>query len=74
MRGRGVLAQIFGLVSKDESEDAALLLTERAPPRADWWFDLEIRCAMDAPLKWVFRPEWENDYDPWPDDESDAIC
>lgn len=76
MRGRGVLAQIFGLAPKVASEDAALLLTD---PIVDlrgknWMEDHEIWCAMDRPLKWVFRPEWENDYDPWPEDEGSALC
>lgn len=77
MRGRTFRAIIKGYTSPDDdgAEDA-LLLTERLPerdPSTDWWFDIEIRFAMDGPMKHSFQPEWENDFDPWPEDES-AVC
>lgn len=75
MRERGILIAIRGHTIPDDEDDALLLTHPIIDLRnEDCFYNLEIRCAMDAPLKWTFRPEWENDTDPWPDDEGSAIC
>jgi len=76
MRGRGVLAQIFGLTPKETGEDAALLLTERLP--VDWWNDHAIwfDCGiypLGSPAS-ISRPEWNDDTSPWPIDVGSALC
>jgi hypothetical protein len=67
MRGRGVLALLFGLAPTDAGEDEPLLLTEPAP-REDWWFDFAIWQSLYAERPDDFEIQAING------DEGDAIC